>query len=387
MPTYKDVGSETFLSPEQVKSKRSVAQALLGKGMDTSPVGHWTQALARVAQGGLGGYEQGSADQGERDGRRDVNARLTKALTSKAPLSETATSLMGNPWSEEAGQDMAVTSMKLDAKQAADDPNKDYRVRAEQAEANGLQRGSTEWKSFVLTGKMPSAASMDDTPESRALSAQKFGLDPNSDAGRSYILTGRLPREDQQMLTATDKKAILEADESVLQTQGAITSLKRAKELSKKAYDGATANERAWVTSQFGSEAGEATRELKQTVTEGALQQLKAIFGGMPTEGERKVLLEVQGSAELPQAVRERIYDRAIGLAENRMNFNRQRAGELRGGTFYKPEGGATMPTAEGGDTPSPAPSGLGGAPIRAKNKETGEVIEWNGSEWVTVPQ
>jgi hypothetical protein len=373
------------LSPQQVKSKRSVSQALLGEGMDTSPVGHWTQALARVVQGGIGGYQQGAADRGEAEGRRDVNARLTKALTNKAPLSETATSLMGNPWSEDTGQELAVSSMKMDTKAAADDPNKDYRIRSEQAEANGLQRGSPEWKSFVLTGRMPSASAMEDTPESRAINAQKFGLDPNSDAGRSYILTGRLPREDQQMLTATDKKAILEADETVNSTMGAITSLQRAKELSKKAYDGATANERAWVTSQFGSDAGNATRELKQTVTEGALQQLKAIFGGMPTEGERKVLLEVQGSAELPQKVRENIYDRAIGLAQRRLEFNRQRAQELRGGTFYKPQGGASAP-AEPPPT-APAPGGIGNAPIRARNKQTNEVIEWNGSEWVKVAE
>jgi hypothetical protein len=204
------------LSPQQAKSKRSVSQALLGEGMDTSPVGHWTQALARVVQGGIGGYQQGAADRGEAEGRRDVNARLTKALTSKAPLSETATSLMGNPWSEEAGQDLAVSSMKQDARLAADDPRREYTQRAQVAEEQGLQRGTAEWKSFVLTGKLPNAdggaldaARLDliraQTEAARAKSNTgnvdadrtadlvRMSIDPESAEGKAYRLNGKLP--------------------------------------------------------------------------------------------------------------------------------------------------------------------------------------------------
>lgn len=210
------------------------------------------------------------------------------------------------------------------------------------------------------------------SPDDRAMLAKQYGLDPESDAGRAFILTGKLPREDQQMLTATDKKAILEADENVMNSEAAIQSLERALALSKTSYDGATANERAWLTSQFGSQAGNDTRELNLALTQTALQQLKSIFGAAPTEGERKILLEIQGSAELPQPVRESTINKAIALANKRLEFNRQRAAEMRGGTFYKPQGGGAQP----------APSGLGGAPIRARNAQ-GDVIEFNGQEWV----
>jgi hypothetical protein len=118
MPTYKDVGGQSFMTPQQAKSKRSVAQALLGEGMDTSPVGHWTQALARVVQGGVGGYQQGAADRGEAEGRRAANMTFTKALTNKAPMRDVAGALMGNPWSEEQGQNLGLYSMKQDAENA-----------------------------------------------------------------------------------------------------------------------------------------------------------------------------------------------------------------------------------------------------------------------------
>ena len=230
---------------------------------------------------------------------------------------------------------------------------------------------------IAATNQKAAGGSQDDTPAGRASLAASLGLDPNSDGYKSYVMTGKLPREDQQMLTATDKKAILEADEVVASTQGAMESLKRARQLSGKAYDGMLAGERGWLMSQFGSDAGNATRELNQTVTEGALQQLKAIFGGMPTEGERKVLLEIAGSAEMPEEVRNSIYDRAMQLAERRLRFNQDRAQQMRGGTYYKPAG-------EQG-TPQPAPGGLGGSPLRARNDQTGEVIEWDGQQWVPV--
>lgn len=232
-----------------------------------------------------------------------------------------------------------------------------------------------EFLGFLNNQKRGQISVSEMTAEERATLAKQYGLDPNSDAGRSFILTGKLPREDQQMLTATDKKAILEADELVASTEEAIMNLDRALELSKSAYDGATANERAWITSQFGSDAGIATRELNQAVTETALRQLKAIFGGAPTEGERKILLEIQGSAELPQQARDNILRKARAAAERRLAFNRDRATQMRSGTFYKPQGGEGQ---------QPAPSGVGGAPIRARNAQ-GQVIEWNGSQWVPV--
>lgn len=199
----------------------------------------------------------------------------------------------------------------------------------------------------------------DKTPEGRAALARSLGLKEGSDAFNSYVMTSRLPREDQQRLTVTDKKAILEADEAVSATEGAIASLNRAMELSKTAYDGLLAGERGWLTSQFGSGTGNDTRELNQVVTEGALQQLKAIFGGMPTEGERKILLEIQGSAEMPQEVRDRIYQRAMALAQRRLKFNRDRAAELRAGTFYeRDQPSAPMPDQPA--EPSAAPPAVG---------------------------
>ncbi len=220
----------------------------------------------------------------------------------------------------------------------------------------------------------------------REAAARAYGLDPNSDAGRAFILTGKMPREDQQALTATDKKAILEADEMVAANQGALNALAEATKLSPKANQGWLAGTRAalgnnlpdYLVPDFVSspESSEATTNLDNAVIGNALAQLKTIFGGNPTEGERKILIDLQGASNQPNSVRLEIFRRASEAANRRLAFNQERAAQLRGGTYYKPQSDTGL---------QPAPSGVGGAPIRARNPQTGEQIEWNGQQWVPV--
>jgi hypothetical protein len=220
----------------------------------------------------------------------------------------------------------------------------------------------------------------------REAAARAYGLDPNSDAGRAFILTGKMPREDQQALTATDKKAILEADEMVAANQGALNALAEATKLSPKANQGWLAGTRAalgnnlpdYLVPDFVSspESSEATTNLDNAVIGNALAQLKTIFGGNPTEGERKILIDLQGASNQPNSVRLEIFRRASEAANRRLAFNQERAAQLRGGTYNKPQSDTGL---------QPAPSGVGGAPIRARNPQTGEQIEWNGQQWVPV--
>ena len=220
--------------------------------------------------------------------------------------------------------------------------NQDYtpQERAAMASQYGIQQGTPEFKAFVLTGALPTGnTTVQAQTEQRKAAAASLGLTPENPAYNSYVLTGKMPREDQSPLTATDKKAILEADEGVLSANTAIDALKKAKDLSPKAMGFKGASAIASVGSVLGNKQSQDTVELDNLITSNALTQLKSIFGGNPTEGERKIMLDIQGSSSLPDAVRQKIFDRAIGLAQNRLRFNEQRSSELRGGQFYKPQG------------------------------------------------
>ncbi|RVH49328.1 hypothetical protein [Sinorhizobium meliloti] len=186
--------------------------------------------------------------------------------------------------------------------------------------------------------------------DARKAAAESLGLTPEDPRYQSFILTGKFPREDAQSLTATDKKAILEADEMVAANENALKALETAKDLSGKANAGWFAGTRAsignnlpdWMVPDFVSspESSEATTNFDNAVIGQALTSLKTIFGGNPTEGERKILLDLQGSSSLPEGVRGQILDRAIEMANRRLEFNRERAASLRGGDYYKPGGG-----------------------------------------------
>ncbi|MFA4974364.1 MAG: phage tail tip lysozyme [bacterium] len=183
---------------------------------------------------------------------------------------------------------------------------------------------------------------IEDDAASRQRLIVEQGGDPKDPRNQQYILTGKFPREDAQPLSATDKKAILEADEMVSQNESVISALHQAKELSKQAMGFPGASAVAKVGAVFGNEASQATSDLDNLMTSQALAQLKSSFGAAPTEGERKILLEIQGASSQPDEVRQKIYDRAIAMAEKRLEFNRQRASQLREGDFYKSGGGKT---------------------------------------------
>lgn len=157
-------------------------------------------------------------------------------------------------------------------------------------------------------------------------------------------------------LTATDKNAILEADQAVIGNKSAVSLLQRAKGLSSRAYSGPGANTRGEITALFGASGGEATLEFDNLLQQQVLPQLKAIFGGQPTEGERKILLDLQGSSRLPHNVRTGIIDTAIELASARLKFNEDKARDLRGGDYYRK-------TPDYPDYTRPSPT-QGGTPI-----------------------
>lgn len=199
-------------------------------------------------------------------------------------------------------------------------------------------------------GSLNRKSSDNDLFAQRSTQAQALGIDPNSDSFKSYVLTGKLPREDQQSLTATDKKAILEADDMVGTNRSAIQAIDEALRLNPKANAGWGAGARASAGANLpdllvpdfisSPESSQATIDFDNAIIGQALTSLKAIFGGNPTEGERKILLDLQGSSGKPMAVREEILQRARRAAVSRLSLNEQRASELRGGTFYKPGGG-----------------------------------------------
>lgn len=188
--------------------------------------------------------------------------------------------------------------------------------------------------------------------------------------GRAMPITGpdgkpvSAPKKGAAGLSATAQKELFEADDAVQNGMGAISSLNKAMELNKNAYSGVGASTRATIMSNLGSSpSADATIAMENIIKDQALTSMKSIFGGNPTEGERAILLDLQASASKTPKQREEILTRATQAAQRRLDFNKQKADALRGGS-YMSEGGAPQVQA--------APAG---APKRVKFDAQGNII------------
>lgn len=145
----------------------------------------------------------------------------------------------------------------------------------------------------------------------------------------------------QRKLAPDERKAILESDDALAASKNVLGTLDQLDQLNRSAYDGPTAGLRSTVMAPLGSKSAQDTQVLNNLTTEKALQQLRTTFGGNPTEGERKVLLDLQGSANQPAAVRQRIFNNARQAVQKRIAIEQQRAGQMRSGNYFQPGGGS----------------------------------------------
>jgi len=149
-------------------------------------------------------------------------------------------------------------------------------------------------------------------------------------------------------LSPTDMKELYDTDEMVQSSKNSVSLLNDAKKYSNDAYSGYFALPRAQAKSMAGgSKAADATIQLNNILTGQGLEALKATFGAAPTEGERKILMDMQASADKTPAQRKEIIDRAIAAAERRIQFNSQKADAIRNRTYTAP-----------GSAPTASPSG-----------------------------
>jgi hypothetical protein len=149
-------------------------------------------------------------------------------------------------------------------------------------------------------------------------------------------------------MSATAQKELIQTDEEVMGADMAVKGIDEALAINDKAmgFSGAStiANAASVLPESIRPDAVDATTNLDNIIQNSALPQLKAIFGGMPTEGERKILLDVQGSSSKTPAVRKKIFDRAKVAIQTRQKFAKQKASQLREGTYFSGEGGTEAP-------------------------------------------
>lgn len=105
-PTPAVAQDGSMLTPEQVARKRAIAEQLAQSGMDYSPVQHWTQGLARVANVLAGDLEESRATKAEKEGSDKASQAFNDALEEKDPQARMTKLLAAaeNPWASKVAQ-------------------------------------------------------------------------------------------------------------------------------------------------------------------------------------------------------------------------------------------------------------------------------------------
>lgn len=174
------------------------------------------------------------------------------------------------------------------------------------------------------------------------IKGRKYAVMPNGDARYVKDAQGNYITDvkSEKPMTATMQKELFETDDAIASSQSVISNLKEALRLSPISYDGLNADMRASLAGNLGldKERSKNTAMLNNIMTSNALDALKSTFGAAPTEGERKILLDIQGSVNLPAKQREAIYERALQAANKRLTMNQKKAEAIRNGSYTSSE-------------------------------------------------
>jgi hypothetical protein len=136
---------------------------------------------------------------------------------------------------------------------------------------------------------------------------------------------------------AAETRLLSETEDSLFAKKESKMLLGEALRLNPYTYDSSIADTLARFSAEGFSPDSEKvinTRDLENILTQQLLSSLRATFGAAPTEGERKVLEELQGIESKSKKERERILTRALSLADSRIKKDEERINAIRGGAY-----------------------------------------------------
>jgi len=138
-------------------------------------------------------------------------------------------------------------------------------------------------------------------------------------------------------LSATELKLKNESEDKLTAFGDALSAIKEAYSLNPQTFGG-TLGDKAW---RVGAENLDpknpqviATRRVENLLAEQALTKLRATFGGNPTEGERGILMDLQGIGSKSKEERAQIMMRTYRVLKQREEIERKRFNDLTSGKY-----------------------------------------------------
>ena len=174
------------------------------------------------------------------------------------------------------------------------------------------------------------------------LITENQGLKTSADVLRrdaAQLALGREQRMAAQAgkLTPPELKLKEETEDTIAAATSALTALDKALKLNPQTFTGSLgdmAQKYALGVVDPSHPKVKATEEQENLLANQALSSLKTLVGGNPTEGERKVIMDLQGIASKSLPVREGIIKNAIQATQNRLARNQKRLADIQSGAY-----------------------------------------------------
>ncbi|MBP3945117.1 hypothetical protein [Psychrobacter sp. K31L] len=146
-------------------------------------------------------------------------------------------------------------------------------------------------------------------------------------------------------LEANERSKIFELQEQIDADIGVGESLNRLSSLVEQSYSGAGAGFRGTAMSRLpfvDKTRANATVVSENIAIELALKQLKSTFGAAPTEGERKILMDLQASVDKTPEQKQKIIAAALRASAARVRYRKKQQEAIRTGSYAMPKGNSS---------------------------------------------
>lgn len=322
-----DSGSYVFDTERAGKRRDRVAEALLGKGMSTEPVQHWTQGLARAFQGGMGGY-LANQDQERERGQEQAFLGSVQGMLPEGddPTRTYLQTILRDPRYREAGMQLVNALAKK-------------KLGASDAEAPSNVR---EWEYYNSLSPEQQQQYLGMKRADKFLDMGTHFAQPNpavpGDVAATYQkdLAGA---EAQKEIGTAEGKAVAGAPSAISKAQGILQTIQQARDHPRR--------EAGTGTSAYLPSINAQTRDFDNIVAQLQGQSFLQAFeslkgGGQITEIEGKQATDA--IARLQQTGSEEGFLAALNDLEAVVRTGLQRAQAAGGGPAAPPGGGASDP-------------------------------------------
>jgi hypothetical protein len=317
-------------SPEDEKSSKAEMYFRLAAAFGSpTKTGGFGENLA------LASKEMAEYSKGKRSSAKDKLALALEAQKLRMSAAKDDVTALRALSAEEMKDKRAISSKMIEVYIKSGEPQS---AAGKQAMDEGLTPGTSAYQTRV---QAIAAASVD--AKLAQINAQVAGMS----LSQARLMNEQLST---QKMSDAELRLVIDARDTIGTLEGAIGDIKQAIGLNQNAYGGNIADlTEEKITQLFvpGDEKLRNTRLLKNFLGAQGVAKLRASFGGNPTEGERKILLELEGIDALTSAERAAIMVRTLDALDKKAAREKKKLEELQSGSLrrYTQNQSLTRPT------------------------------------------